>query len=116
MDTLLLSRDLWDLVLDSSNNIAVASPPYAVAQDVASAVRTFLGEVYYNTALGIPYFEDILGFRPPMSLIKKYVVQAALTVPGVTQAKCVIASFTDKRVLTGLIEVTDAFGTTNVTF
>lgn len=116
MDTLLLDRDLWDWVLDSSGNWAVASPPYAIAQDVASVVRTFLGEVYYNTALGIPYFENVLGKRLPMSLVKQYVAQAALTVPGVTKANCLIASFSKDRVLTGVIEVTDSMGTTTVTF
>ena len=39
--TLLLDPDTWDLTVDNNGNIAVAAPPYAVAQDVASAIRTF---------------------------------------------------------------------------
>ena len=54
-DTLLLDLTNWDLVLDVNGNIAIARPPYALAQDAASAVKTFQGECYYDTTLGIPY-------------------------------------------------------------
>ena len=43
MNTLLLDTLRWDLCLDVHGNIAVASDPYSVAQDVASAIRTFSG-------------------------------------------------------------------------
>ena len=68
--TLLLDRGLWDLVLDAYGNVAVAAEPYSLAQDAASAIRTFNGEVYYNTTLGVQYFGPILGQRPPLSLMK----------------------------------------------
>jgi hypothetical protein len=58
--TLLLDRSLWDLTLDINGNIAMASEPYAIAQDVASACRTFLGECYYDTSQGVPYFQGML--------------------------------------------------------
>ncbi len=45
----------WDLTVDTTGNIAVASNPYSMAQDAASAIRTFQGEVYYDTTLGIPF-------------------------------------------------------------
>ena len=50
--TLLLDQTEWDLVLDASGNIALASPPYALAQDVASAVRTFLDRNSRATSAG----------------------------------------------------------------
>jgi hypothetical protein len=59
--SLLLSRPAWDLVLDASGNIAVASAPYAIAQDAASAIRLFAGEHWYDTAQGIPCFSQVLG-------------------------------------------------------
>jgi len=63
--TLLLDRTVWDLVLDSNGDIALASPPYALEQDVASAVRLFLGELWYDTTKGIPYLKKFLGnYRP----------------------------------------------------
>src|ERR1017187_2889962 len=95
-NTLLLDQLAWDLVLDINGNIALAARPYAVAQDVASAVKTFLGEVYYNATLGIPYFEDILGHLPPASLLVQLIQNEALTVSNVVSAQCIIQSYTDR--------------------
>ena len=111
MNTLLLTRDLWDLCLDANNNIAVASDPYSVAQDVASACRTFLGEVYYNTTLGVPYFQQILGKFPPLALLKAQLCAQAARVPGCTNPQCFIASVAN-RTVTGQIVFTDSNGKT----
>jgi hypothetical protein len=102
-NTLLLDRTTWDLCLDASGNIAVASEPYAIAQDVASAVRTFLGECWFNTTDGVPYWSDILGQRPPLQLVKADIVAAAKTVQGVASAQCFITGLKD-RVLTGQVQ------------
>jgi hypothetical protein len=115
-NTLLLDGSAWDLVLDSFGNIAMAEPPYALAQDVASAVRLFLGELWYDTSKGIPYFEDVLGHLPPVSLLTGYIEKAALTVPGVVTARCVLSSF-DSRQVTGQVQFIDETGAANnVTF
>lgn len=108
-DTLLLDIDTWDLTLDVAGNIAVAEAPYALAQDAASAIRTFSGEVYFNTTLGIPYFQQILGQTPPLSLMKYYFNQAALTVPNVASAVCFFTGWTDRKV-SGQVQITDDDG------
>jgi hypothetical protein len=112
MQTLLLDTVAWDLTVDTANNIAVASDPYSMAQDAASAIRTFAGEVYYNTQLGVPYFSQILGYAPPIGLMKANFNEAALTVPGVVTSKCFITSW-DNRVVTGQVQITDTSGTTS---
>lgn len=113
MDTLLLSVDLWDLVADAAGNIAVATGPYALAQDVASAIRLFQGELWYDNSQGIPYFSTVLGKNPPISVFQQYMVRAALTVPGVVSATCVIESFNiSTRVVTGQVQFTDSSGNT----
>lgn len=109
MQTLLLDLTTWDLVIDADGNIAVASAPYSLAQDAASAIRLFQGELWYDTTQGVPYFQDILGKTPPPSLIKAKFVRAAKTVPGVVEAVCFITGITDRR-LTGQVQVTDTFG------
>lgn len=111
MNTLYLNPNTWDLTLDSSGNIAMATEPYSLAQDAASAIRTFQGEVYYDTTLGVPYWQQILGKQPPLTLIKTDFVAAALTVPGVTAARVFIASVTD-RCVSGQVQVSDAAGNT----
>lgn len=112
MNTLLLDTDLWDLCKDANGNIAMAKPPYALAQDVASAIKTWLGEVWFDTTLGVPYKQQILGKTPPVTLFQQFMVDAALTVPGVVKANCVISSFED-RTVTGQVQFTDTSGATN---
>lgn len=110
MQTLLLDTQIWDLCLDAFGNIAVASDPYSMAQDVASALRLFNGELYYNTAKGVRYFEDILGHTPPLPLLKAELTEAALTVPGVASAQAFIAVSNRDRVVSGQVQCRSAAG------
>ncbi len=113
MDTLLLETDVWDLCLDAARNIALASAPYAVAQDVASACRLFLGELWYNTTQGVPYLQQILGKTPPITVLQEYLVQAAVTVPTVLKATCVVTSFDrTTRTVQGQVQFTTTTGQT----
>jgi hypothetical protein len=112
MDTLYLTPN-WDLTLDSSANIALAGRPYSSAQDAATAIRTFLGECYYNTLLGIPYFEQVLGHNPPLELIRAQMVTQALTVPDVATAQVFFSDITN-RTLSGQVQVTSSAGVTTV--
>ena len=113
MNTLLLDQVTWDLCLDVNGNIAMAQNPYALAQDTASAVRLFQGEAWYDTAQGVPYFDQVLGQSPPLLVVKKLLETAALTVPEIVAAKAFISSLKD-RVLSGQIQVTDAAGATQI--
>lgn len=113
LNTLLLDRTAWDLVLDAAGNIAMASPPYSLAQDVASSVRTFLSELYYDTTQGIPYFDQVLGSLPPAALLTQLISNQARTVPGVVAAQCVITAF-DGAAVSGQITFTDEAGVTTV--
>lgn len=108
-DTLLLDQVTWDLVCDVNGNIAVAEAPYALAQSAANAIKTFQGEVYYDTTYGIPYWAQVLGEAPPLPLLKQLFTDAALTVPGIASATCFITSV-DDRVCRGQVQVTDESG------
>lgn len=104
--TLLLDQTLWDLVLDSNGNIAVASEPYSLAQDAASAIKTFLGECYWDTTLGVDYFNLIFKGPPPsIATLKQIFVNAALTVPDVAAADVFFTSLSG-RMLVGQVQVT----------
>ena len=115
--TLLLDRTTWDLVLDASGNIAIASEPYSTVQDVASAIRVFAGECFYDTSKGLPYMRLILGRSQSVGVCRTQAEQAALTVPNVTAAKCVITAISAQRQLSGTIFLSLGDGTTqNVGF
>lgn len=113
MQTLLLDTVVWDLCLDANGDIAVASDPYSLAQDAASAIRTFIAEVYYDTTLGIPYFETILGQFPSLEYMRAQFVAAALTVPEVVSAVVFFTGLTG-RTLTGQVQVSNTAGQTAV--
>lgn len=113
MKTLLLDQSAWDLVLDASGNIALASEPYALAQDVASAIKLFAGEAIYDTTRGVPYFDTILGQSPPVTVFQEAMKRAALTVPGVLSATCTITQVAD-RVVTGVVTFRDDTGRTGM--
>jgi len=108
MRTLLLSNS-WDLGIDSFGNIAVAEDPLSLAQDAASAIKTFQGEVYYDSNQGVPYFQQVLGFSPPVSLMKSFFNQAALTVPEIVSSVTFISSI-QNRVVAGQVQVRNAAG------
>lgn len=112
MNTILLDTQTWDLLVDASGNIAMASDPYSQAQDAASAIKTFQGEAYYDTTLGVPYWAQILGQAVPISLLKAYFTNAALTVPGTAAAVCYISSFVDRKV-SGQVQITNSAGNTS---
>lgn len=102
--TLLLDRDQWDLALDASGNWALASEPYSQTQDVASAVRVVQGEAYYDTSLGVPYFTDLFGRTQPTPILRERMREAALSVPGVTNADVVLVPNADRE-MTGQIQI-----------
>jgi hypothetical protein len=89
----------------------VADEPYAIAQDVASAIRLFTGEAYYDTTRGVPHFQTILGRQPPLSVLKATLVKAAKTVPQVANAAVFISAVSD-RTVSGQVQVTTSAGAT----
>jgi hypothetical protein len=111
MKSLLLDRTTWDLCKDANGNIAVADSPYALAQDVACAIRLFKGELWFDTTKGVPHFQQILGHRPSLSVLKAALQTAALTVPEVATAT-VFVSGVKNREVQGQVQVTSTTGAT----
>ncbi|MEY0950252.1 hypothetical protein AB7179_08625 [Providencia manganoxydans] len=110
MKTLFLHPDTWDLTLDVSGNLAIASDQYARAQSVANTCRVFMKDMYYAQQEGIPYLEEILGKnRFSLSLYRQYLQDAALSVEGVVSAKVELSTAND-RVVRGRITFTDKDG------
>ena len=104
MKTLQLDNEIWDLVLDGAGNIATASEPASILQDVCSAIRTFLGEVWYDTTDGVDY-DQILGRYPSQQFLKSQIETAAESVPDVTSATCIITAQAGRSV-TGQVQIT----------
>jgi hypothetical protein len=114
MNTLLLDRDNWDITADAMGNIALASEPYSIVQDVASACRLFTDELWYGGARGIPYFEEVLGQYQPISLLRAKMIEQAKLVPGVLSAEVFLDDVVGRQ-LTGQIQVTTGEGVQVIT-
>jgi hypothetical protein len=111
--TLLLNASTWDLVLDAFGNIAVATEPYALAQDAASAIKTFLGECWWDTTVGVPWLQQVLGQGFSLPVLKQLLTAAAKTVPDVTAATVFISSYSPvTRIVTGQVQITSSTGQT----
>ncbi len=81
-----LNWTTWGLELDSSGNLAIfdeATYDQSVAQDAACAFRTFLGDCWYNQALGLPYLQSIFGQNPPLSFVAAKLIAQALTMSNI---------------------------------
>ncbi len=102
--TLLLSDD-WDVSLDASGRIAQAFDAYAVAQNVANAVRLFTDDACFDRRRGLPHFETSLGRRPSLPVLRARARRAALNVDGVADAEVTFLA-ADDRVLRGDIRLT----------
>ena len=104
--TLYLRPDTWDLTLDNDGNIALATQTYQQAQDICSACRTMIKDMYYQQGEGIPYLEQILGQHTyPLALYRQQLQETAMSVDGVVSAT-VDLSLND-RVLSGIIKFTN---------
>lgn len=108
--TLYLNPDSWDITLDSSGRIARSTQAYAIAQNVANAVRLFTGEAFFAMDEGIPHFNIELGkTRPALSVLRARMREAALNVEGVLDAQITLNDVQERK-LTGEILLTVADG------
>lgn len=106
--TLYLTFDNWDITLDSSGRLQTSANAYAIAQNVANAVRLFTGEAFFAMDEGIPHFEIELGYtRPALSVLRARIREAALNVEGVLDAAVNLDGVRDRK-LTGEILLTVA--------
>lgn len=119
-DTLALDVGDWDLTLDTSGNLATfgdatpgtqTGPGMRLAQDVATRLRAWRGEVWFDTTQGIDY-ERYLGFAPSVVQLSADFQSEALLVPLCNTALADMTLERPGRVLTGTLYVTDLNGFT----
>lgn len=99
----------WDLFLTADGNLAIQTGGLALAQDVASAVRTFQGECWYDRTLGVAYFQQVLGYRVSLQFVKLNLVTAASIVPGVASIACFLTGPVN-RAVGGQLQITSQTG------
>lgn len=108
--TWLLDWETGDSCLDAAGNIAVAGAPYAIAQDVATQMSTFIRECWYDTTQGVPQWQQVLDKRPPASLLISLFEAQALEVPDVETATMTVGGINAQRGAIAQMIVTDTDG------
>jgi len=110
-NTVYLDPETWDETLDAAGNIAMASYPYSVVQDVACSCMVWQGEAVFDVGRGIPY-TSILGEKPSSSQLNAWYKQEAEKVEGVSACTPVTVFDETTRKTTGQLQITLTDGTT----
>lgn len=106
MKTWKLDKD-WDVGLDDLNNIAMVEGNDRLAQDVASSVRVFKGELPFDIDRGVAYDKP----DEVRNTLKNDMNEQALLVDGVSDSITVFNNLTD-RLLNVTIYATNEEGET----
>lgn len=105
MKTLKLDNDSWDLSVDELGNIATVTGDRRLAQDVASSVRVWEGELPFDVSRGINY-----GNPDEIASTLNYEMnKQARLVNGVMDSYVVFDKLTDRK-LNATIYVTNEIG------
>lgn len=104
--SLMLDPNTWDLRVDEYGLIVTCEGPYAIAQNVANAIRLFTKDAWFAQEKGIPHYQVELGKKPPYALLRTWIINTALSIAGVADARVTWLEFTDEKVLTGNVLLT----------
>lgn len=74
-----------DIYLDASNNISMSYDQQALLEQCAQASKTVLGELVFNTNVGIPYYEAVWVGVPNLQQFQASLRAAFLSIDGVTE-------------------------------
>ena len=90
--TIALRNDTWDMFIDEYGNIALKEGNSQLAQDVASSVRVFMGEMEFDKNRGVLYN------RPEQirQTLKDDIKKQALLINGVNEAVVVFERIDDR--------------------
>ncbi len=97
MSDLMLSTD-GDLLV-TNNALMLNSGREAIRQHLEIRLRTFLGEWFLDTDVGVPWYRDILGKNPQFVLISQILKGVVLDTPGVTELTAFSLEYKNTREL-----------------
>ncbi len=68
----------------TNNEVTLTEGLDAIRQHLQCRYRTFLGEWFLDTSIGVPYYQEILTKQPTFQLVQSVLKAVALETPGVT--------------------------------
>lgn len=93
---LLLDTDNHDVVFEGTDISLTTDRTNVVAQRLKIRLRTFLGEWRYNTAYGVPYYQQILGIKNSKEDVDTVFQLEILKEPGVRNISSFESTYKDK--------------------
>lgn len=73
-----------DIVLENGD-LALIEDSDAVAQHIRQRLKTFYGEWFLDTSVGVPYYQDILRKNPNPDVVEQLLRNEILGTPGVIE-------------------------------
>ncbi len=77
-------NDSWDIDV-SGTDLVLTSGREAIAQHIAQRLKTFTGEWFMDTRLGIPYFQQVFKKQPNMTVLDTIFKSEIVNTPGVLE-------------------------------
>lgn len=74
-----------DIYLDENGDLAGVSGLEGIASDLRARLETFLGEYQWDTEIGVPYRQEILGEKPTRSRVEEIFRTECLACPGIVE-------------------------------
>lgn len=78
-----IKLDVFGDVDFTDNEISLVTETDAIAQHLRIRLRTFLGEWFLDTRIGMPYFEEFLVKNPNRLVMDARLREAILETPGI---------------------------------
>jgi hypothetical protein len=96
----------------STGNLILLAPEESLVQRVSTRLQTFLGEIFTNESLGVPYFQQIFADKNPrVSVLNAGFSGPVLALDGVSKIERLEFTLQDNRRLDVQIGVLGEDGT-----
>lgn len=70
-----------------AHELVLVTDDEAIAQQLRTRLKFFLGEHFLNVSLGLPFYREILKKNPNLNLVRSIFREAILTTPGVVSVE-----------------------------
>ena len=81
-----------DIYLNQQGNISISRDQSAILEQCSQVAKTLLGELVFNTDLGVPYFETVWVGVPNVSQFNASLRSSFLNVNGVLEVVSLLTS------------------------
>lgn len=97
-------------LLVTNNSLTLTEGAEAVKQHLQSRLRTFLGEWFLDTSIGVPWYQEVLVKQPSFQVVQSVLKSIIVDTPGILELTLFEFDYDDSRELTLEIEALTSDG------